>query len=125
MRLLRLASELFYVATTIAGEPLNRVAVSGLGYRARASVTVATAGLVLAIAGEPDAFIPAEAIRAVERATWTIDRVVETGGLVCVTWMLGETPVDSYLRVVVPPDPTGLVDAIERVIVSADREGAL
>lgn len=121
-----LSLELFYVATTISGDPLNRVAVSGLGYRARASITVATEGIVLAIAGEPDAFIPAESILEVERATWTIDRVVETGGLVCVSWMLGDTSVDSYLRVVEPPDPSALIDAIEQLIVGeSDQEGTL
>jgi hypothetical protein len=110
----------FYVATTVAGEPLNRIAVRGLGYRSRARITIATAGIVLAIRGERDAFIPVSAIREVTRATWTIDRVVETGGLVLVGWTLGSaerpspastgasalrpqatttpTPVDTYFR---------------------------
>lgn len=117
--------ELLYVATTLAGEPMNRVAVSGLGYRARASITVATAGIVLSLAGEPDAFIPRSELRGVERATWTIDRVVETGGLVCVSWMLGDTAVDSYLRVVQPPDPSALIAAIETIVGPADQEGRL
>jgi hypothetical protein len=109
------SADLFYVATTIAGEPLNRVAVSGLGFRARASVIVAEAGVVLAIAGEPDAFIPAADLTGVVRATWTIDRVVETGGLVAIGWRLGETAVDSYLRVVDPADPADLVAAVDRI----------
>jgi hypothetical protein len=117
--------ELLYVATTIAGEPMNRVTVSGLGYRARASITVATAGIVLSLAGEPDAFIPRSELRGVERATWTIDRVVETGGLVCVNWMLGDTAVDSYLRVVQPPDHSALIAAIETIVGPADQEGRL
>lgn len=121
-----LSLDVFYVATTIAGEPLNRVAVSGLGYRARASITVATEGIVLSLAGEPDAFIPTAELRGVERATWTIDRVVETGGLVCVSWMLGDTAVDSYLRVAQPPDPSPLIEAIEKIIVGdADQKGML
>ena len=92
----------FYVATTVAGEPLNRIAVRGLGYRSRARITVATSGIVLAIRGELDAFIPVSALREVTRATWTIDRVVEKGGLILVGWRLGatdnDTPVDSYFR---------------------------
>lgn len=120
------ASELLYVATTIANEPLNRVAVSGLGYRARASVVVATGGIVLDLAGEPEAFIPAEKVLGVGRANWTIDRVVENGGLVVVNWMLGETSVDSYLRLVEPPDPSELIAAIQQIVVgAADQEGAL
>jgi hypothetical protein len=107
----------FYVATTAAGDPLNRIAVRGLGYRSRAHITVADAGIVLAIRGEHAVFIAADALREVTRATWTIDRVVEPGGLVLIGWNLGATvthatdnpaaatstaiaptPVDSYFR---------------------------
>lgn len=93
----------FYVATTVAGEPLNRIAVAGLGYRARATVAVHRRGLALAIPGQAPIFIPATDIRSVQKATWTIDRVVEQGGLILVRWVLGsddaqEVEVDSYLR---------------------------
>jgi hypothetical protein len=81
--------ESFYVATTVAGDQLNRIAVRGLGYRSRARLTVADAGVVLAIRGEHEVFIPKAAIREVSRATWTIDRVVEEGGLIRVAWNLG------------------------------------
>jgi hypothetical protein len=109
------AADVFYVATTVAGEPLNRIAVAGLGFRARASVAVLERGLVLSLDGEPDAFIPASALRGVERATWTIDRVVETGGLVLIAWTLGTVDVDSYLRVAEPADPTPLIDAVSNL----------
>lgn len=105
----RFSSPVFYVATTLADEPLNRVAVAGLGYRARASVAVTDLGVVLEIPGERGVFIPAAEIRGVDRATWTIDRVVERDGLVLLAWSLcgAETtvpvvsavPVDSYLRI--------------------------
>jgi len=106
----------FYVATTVAGEPLNRIAVSGLGFRARAGIGVVPEGVVLAIAGQPDAFIPLADLRAVERATWTIDRVVETGGLIRVTWVLGGSEVDSYLRLPESEDPAAVISAIESII---------
>lgn len=106
----------FYVASTIADEPLNRIAVAGLGYRARASIAVVDGGVVLGITGEPDAFLPAADIVAVGRSTWTIDRVVETGGLVRITWRLGGTVLDSFLRVAEPDDPTELIDAIQTII---------
>lgn len=102
----------FYVATTAANDPLNRIAVRGLGYRARATVTVAEAGLVFALRGESDAFIPLGSLREVTRATWTIDRVVEEGGLVLIGWQLGDTPVDSYFRL---EEPTALLDAINHI----------
>src|SRR5690606_8271410 len=93
----------FYVATTVADEPLNRIAVAGLGYRARASVAVHASGVSLAIPGQAPIFIPAADIRSVQKATWTIDRAVEQGGLILIRWVLGseaadQREVDSYLR---------------------------
>ncbi len=102
----------FYVATTMVGEPLNRVAVHGLGFRSRAVVTVSEGGIVLDLRGQDGAFIPLSALRGVTRATWTIDRVVEEGGLVMVSWQLGEQLVDSYLRL---DQSQELIDAIEQI----------
>ncbi len=101
----------FYVSTTLDGQPLNRVAVRGLGFRARAGVTITEAGVVLALPGN-NVFIPRADIREVTRAQYTIDRVVEPGGLVLLAWRLGDTPLDSYLRV----DRTEeLVSALESI----------
>jgi hypothetical protein len=99
----------YYVATTLAGDRLNRVAVRGLGFRAKTAVVVARAGVVVPIAGQLDTFIPVGDIAAVERATWTIDRVVEQDGLIMIRWGLAESPVDSYFRV---NDSEGFVDAL-------------
>jgi len=99
----------FYVATTIAEAPTDRVAVRGLGFRSRAGITVVPEGVVLAIAGQPDAFIPKASVVGVGRATWTIDRVVGRDGLVVVTWTLGATAVDTYLKT---EDPDALVGAL-------------
>lgn len=87
-----------YVATTIAEEPLERVVVAGLGFRAKGEVRIARGGLVLDLAGSRTAFIPVGDIRGVGLASSTIDKGVEEGGLVFVRWLLGDTLVDSYLR---------------------------
>ena len=118
------AVEALYVATTVAGDPLNRIAVSGLGFRARATVTVLEHGVVLSLAGEPDAYIPARDIRGVERATWTIDRVVETDGLVLIAWTLGSTNVDSYLRIADPANPLPLIDAVQSLLGAPTTHGS-
>lgn len=89
----------WYVATTPAHEPLERIAVHGLGFRARASIAVHSEGLVLERRGSAPLYVPAVDLRSVERATWAIDRVVEPDGLVVFSWMLGTTPVDTYLRI--------------------------
>lgn len=110
----------FYVATTRAESPTDRIAVRGLGFRARAGVAVHPEGVVLSIAGQPDAFIPTSAIVGVGRATWTIDRVVGTDGLVFIRWTLGGIVVDTNLRVA---EPEALVAALQS-IAPASKEAA-
>lgn len=87
-----------YVATTIAGDPLDRVAVHGLGFRGNTSVTVAQKGVLVHIDGTDDKWIPAADLRDLRKATWTIDRVVEQDGLELLEWSLGDKLVDSYFR---------------------------
>lgn len=105
-------SDGFYVATTHAESPTDRVAVRGLAFRARAGVAVHPEGVVLSIAGQSDAFIPTATITGIGLATWTIDRVVGRDGLVFVRWHLGDTLVDTNLRV---PDPDALVAALTTI----------
>jgi hypothetical protein len=89
-----------YLATTPTGEPLNRVAVQGLGFRSRTRLELFTAGLVFI----EDRFVPAACIRTVGRASWTIDRGVEPDGLTVVSWTLGEAQLDSYFRLDSPEE---------------------
>jgi hypothetical protein len=112
----------FYVSTTLDGQTLNRVAVRGLAFRSRATIAVADAGVVLALPGN-NVFVPREDIREVTRANYTIDRVVEPGGLVLLAWALGETKVDTFLRV---EETADLVSAIESLLsgVSASENSA-
>ena len=91
----------FYVATTVADDPLNRIATSGLGFRARVTATVAREGIAPGIPGQ-NIFIPAADLILADRATWTIDRVVEPDGLTRIAWTLGDTRVDSYFRMAEP-----------------------
>jgi hypothetical protein len=108
----RFTDDVFYVATTRADAPTDRVAVRGLGFRARAAVTVVPEGLVLGIAGQPESFIPKSAVVGVGLATWTIDRVVGKDGLVFVRWNLGDTQVDTNLR---STHPDALVTALSTI----------
>lgn len=106
----------FYVATTRLDQPLERLAIRGLGFRSRVDVTVTDRGVALDLVGQPRLFLPLAQIDRVERATVAIDRVVEPGGLVRLTWRAaaqggGFEAVDSYLR---PQDGSAraLADAI-------------
>jgi len=108
-----------HVATTHAGRPLDRVVVRGLDFRATGDVRVTPAGVELRLAGGAECFLPAAAIARVDRASWTIDRAVERGGLVVITWTLGDTPIDTNLRV---EDPAALVAAVS-TLPHATHEG--
>jgi hypothetical protein len=88
-----------YVATTRDGAPLDRITVHGLGFRARGELALHSDGIAVAIDGRRPWFIPRAEVRGAGRATWTIDRVVEEGGLLMVAWTSGEAQVDSYFRV--------------------------
>lgn len=107
---------ILYVATTRADEPLERVALAGLGIRARAQLTVADEGLVLAPHGEHPQFIPAVDLRGAGTATWTIDRVVESDGLIMIRWALGGRELDSYVRVINSQEHTSLIEAITALV---------
>lgn len=117
-----LTEDLLYVATTPAEQPLERIAVQGLGFRARAILTVTEAGIVLELAGQRPGFLPTASLVGVGRASWTIDRVLSKDGLVFVRWTQVDTSgrelaLDSNFR---SADPEALVDAIEKITPSSD-----
>lgn len=113
----------FYVATTRHGEALERLAITGLGFRSRVVVTVTDAGVALDLVGQPRMTLALDRIEAATLATVAIDRVVEPGGLVCVTWRARRSDgtdelVDSYLR---PQDASAraVTDAIAATLPAA------
>ncbi|GAA2014978.1 hypothetical protein [Microbacterium ulmi] len=106
----------FYVATTKHGEPLERVNAPGLGFRSRAIVTVADMGVVLDLTGQDRIVLTTDRLADVALSTVAIDRVVEKGGLVRLTWraLTGDL-VDTYLR---PQDASArsLADAVRPLL---------
>jgi hypothetical protein len=127
-----------YVATTPRDQPLERLAIPGLGFRARGGISVTSQGVLLELAGSPALFIPADAVELVTDATWAIDRVVEPGGLFLLGWRLAAptdptastanpdsaatpTSVDSYFRFSDPTDRTAIREAIRSLADGAAR----
>ncbi len=103
-----------YVATTLFGQQLERVTAQGLGFPSRATITVAYAGIIINLTGREPLFIAQHLLRAVHRATWTIDKAVEPGGLVVIAWQWGERDVDTYLRL--DGDPDGFIVAANGLV---------
>jgi hypothetical protein len=111
-----LTTDVLYVATTKAGQPLERLAIRGLAFRARAELTLAGEGVVLAVSGQEPIFLAATQLRSAQPATWTIDRVVESDGLIALSWRSGDTDVDSYLRVIDPPQHSRVLSTLSSLI---------
>jgi hypothetical protein len=89
----------FYVATTVHDDPLERLAIKGLGFRSRAEAVVTDRGVALALAGGPRLFLAADRLASVAQSTVAIDRVVERDGLLRLDWRIDDTTVvDTYLR---------------------------
>jgi hypothetical protein len=113
-------AEGLYVATTAHDKPLERLSIRPLAYRSRVTVTVTTAGVALDLPGAPRVFLPPERLLAVGRATWTIDRVVEAGGLPFLVWeVTDEVIADSYFRVQ-DGDPARILDAVAQLLPRPD-----
>lgn len=106
----------FYVATTVHDQPLERLAIRGLGFRSRVEIVVTDRGVALDLTGAPSLFIPVAWITGVDQSTVAIDRVVERDGLARLSWRIdGDRIVDSYLR---PQDASAkaVTDAIRGIL---------
>ncbi|KQO64732.1 PH-like domain-containing protein [Curtobacterium sp. Leaf261] len=104
----------FYVATTVADDPLQRIASGPWGFRGRGGVRTHDRGVVMTLAGADDRFVAWSDVRGADRATAAIDRVVEPGGLVRLRWTAtgaaGATDLDSYFRF--PAGDAGVLAAL-------------
>lgn len=88
----------FYVATTFAARPLDRVIAHGLAYRGHAALSLSQQGLQVERVGELGFTIPASNVIGVSTGSAVIDRVVEKEGLVVIKWRLGSTELESHFR---------------------------
>ena len=108
--------EVLYVSTTRHDQPLERLTVSPLAYRARGELAVTDRGIALCLDGAPTVFLAASRLVEVDRATVTIDRVVEPGGLIRIAWHADDdTVVDSYLRLA-GGDPKNLISELQQLV---------
>lgn len=116
-------AEVLYVATTRHEQPLERIAVKPLVYRARGELVLTDRGAALSLDGAPTVFLASDRLVSANLATVTIDRVVEPNGLVRIVWRIADgTLVDSYLRVA-DGGPHTVLAALQRLC-AAPESGA-
>ncbi len=116
--------EVLYVSTTRHEQPLERLAVSPLAYRARGELALTDRGIALCLDGEPTVFLASARLVAVDRATGGPIDGDEPGGLVRIAWNIDDdTIVDSYLRLATG-DPRTLISDLQRLVPAAPDTGA-
>lgn len=101
-----------YVSTVFTAKPLERVLSLGLMHRGKSEIQVFTDGLRIFRTGETNFALWASQIVSVERTSASIDRGVERGGLIAITWMLGDTRVTTNLRIRASDDTPELFEAL-------------
>jgi hypothetical protein len=106
-----------YVATTSAGDWMDRIAVQELGVRSIADLAVSEAGLIFHRQGAADVFIPVDHLTGVRTDRGIAGKVTaEKSGLVVVTWNHGGRALDTGFRPRRKADTAPLTESIATLI---------
>lgn len=107
-----------YLGSSTAGDWLDRIVARGLGRRGRAEVTVGAAGVLVDRDGEPALWLPVGSLRGVRLDRAAAGRVVETDGIVVLTWQHGQRLLESGLRLRTAAETDGVRDAVSALLPS-------
>jgi len=111
-----------YVATTSAGDWMDRIAVHELGVRSTADLAVTDAGLIFHRQGAADVFIPAGHLTGVRTDRGIAGKVTaEKSGLVVVTWNHDGRRLDTGFRPRRKADLAALTQSIATLIGAEDQ----
>ncbi|MEU4293247.1 hypothetical protein AB0E63_33925 [Kribbella sp. NPDC026596] len=111
-----------YVATTTAGDWMDRVAVHELGVRSTADLAVSEAGLIFHRQGAADVFIPVDHLTGVRTDRGIAGKVTaEKSGLVVVTWNHDGHELDTGFRPRRKADTATLTESIATLIGAEQR----
>ncbi|MDT0268888.1 hypothetical protein RM844_21605 [Streptomyces sp. DSM 44915] len=108
----RLAFAGRYHGSTDEGRWLDRVVAHGLGVRSRAEVSLTEAGVRVVRPGAGDFLIPAEHLVGARLDKGIAGKVLTEGGLLVITWRLGDRVLDSGFRSDRAADHTAWVAAL-------------
>ncbi|MEV7604441.1 hypothetical protein AB0N65_03245 [Paenarthrobacter sp. NPDC089322] len=113
-----------YVATTTAGDWLDRIAVQGLGIRTNAELSIHREGVLFDRSGGAPVFIPRSALTDSHETDGMAGKFVEKGGLLVISWKLGSRELDTGFRSRHAADKQLLLEAIQELISAAPQADA-
>ena len=113
-----------YVASTTAGDWLDRIAVHNMGIRTNAELSVHPQGVLFDRSGAGPVFIPAASLTGVRQESGMAGKFVEKDGLLVLSWMLGSRELDSGFRTRHAGDKTTLLNALQDLIPAAPQADA-
>ncbi len=113
-----------YVASTTAGDWLDRIAVHNLGIRTNAKLTVHPEGVLFERAGAGPVFIPAGRLTGVRQESGMAGKFVEKDGLLVLSWMLGSHELDTGYRTRRAEDKAVLLTTLQDLISAAPQAEA-
>lgn len=113
-----------YVATTTAGDWLDRIAVHGLGLRTNSTLEVYPHGVLYERSGAPALYIPAASLTGVRQDSGMAGKFVEKDGLLVLAWTHGNHELDTGFRTRRAADKDVLYQALQDLISSAPAAGA-
>lgn len=104
-----------YHGSTTAGQWLDRIVAHGLGTRSRAELALTAQGLHVVRPGARDFFVPAGQLRGARLDKGIAGKVLTEGGLLVITWQLGDRSLDSGFRFDSSADHSAWVEAISDI----------
>ncbi|MFB8212880.1 hypothetical protein ACGFR6_17610 [Streptomyces sp. NPDC048567] len=104
-----------YHASTTAGQWLDRIVAHGLGTRSRVELTLTAEGLDVVRPGAADFFVPAADLRGARTEKALAGKVLPEGGLLVITWALGDRLIDSGFRSDHSAEHPAWVDAVNHL----------
>ncbi len=113
-----------YVASTTAGDWLDRIAVQNLGLRTNAELSVHPEGVLFERAGAGPVFIPAGRLTGVRQESGMAGKFVEKDGLLVLSWMLGSRELDTGFRTRRADDKALLLTTLQDLISAAPQAEA-
>lgn len=110
-----------YVASTTAGDWLDRIAVHGLGIRTNATLAVYPHGVLFDRSGAQAIYVPAEDLTAVRKDSGMAGKFVEKDGLLVLSWKLGTHGLDTGFRTRRAADKDALFESLQQLISAAPQ----